>query len=601
VAATVVWLRLDRLPPTWDDAWYLTNSLVMFDALVDGGVVGYFLRFWTILGFKGPLITVLPTPAYLVFGRHANAAFAVNIVAMVALFAVIYRMARKLGGERAALVALFVCGTMPMLYGLSRWFLVECTMTAMVALAILCLVESRVLAFGIVCGFGMLLKSTFPIYVALPFLYWAATHRAELASRRTWLALSPAVLLPGPWYAMHFRANWRVAVEAGTATREFYGNQGPLTYLVRLIREGPSFYYAGLLIVLAAVWVLRRQRKPALTVALLWTAPFLFFVFGPFQETRYTAPLLPGFALAIGLMLELLTWRPAVACAVLAFPLIAMVQNSFGVFGAWRVDPARYVRTYDPRKWPRNEIVERLGGGRVLMASDTPHLNADTLQLAAREQRRVLEFSTTAYDRELPELLKRLDATAYVIYKEGGSERDAWVLNKLGGATLADLRERGDFAEAFTAPLPDGGVARVLRNVWRNSFRSGPRLDDRFSQADAEFGGQLALTGMSVEVRGGALEVKYRWRCLRSPDRPYWCFTHILDEQGRIVGYLDHPILDGDPPTDKWLGGDEAIERRRFRSEAIQPGNQYRVRVGVFDKSTGGRLAVNGGGTAVCY
>ena len=35
-AATLLWLRLDRAPPNWDDAWYLTNSLTVYDALTGG-------------------------------------------------------------------------------------------------------------------------------------------------------------------------------------------------------------------------------------------------------------------------------------------------------------------------------------------------------------------------------------------------------------------------------------------------------------------------------------------------------------------------------------------------------------------------------------
>jgi len=37
MGTTLVWLWLDRSPSQWDDSWYLTNSLVMFDALAEGG------------------------------------------------------------------------------------------------------------------------------------------------------------------------------------------------------------------------------------------------------------------------------------------------------------------------------------------------------------------------------------------------------------------------------------------------------------------------------------------------------------------------------------------------------------------------------------
>ena len=69
-----MWLRLDRVPPNWDDAWYLTNSLAVYDALTHGGAPGFVAKFMHVMGFKAPLITALPTPFYLVFGRRWHAA-----------------------------------------------------------------------------------------------------------------------------------------------------------------------------------------------------------------------------------------------------------------------------------------------------------------------------------------------------------------------------------------------------------------------------------------------------------------------------------------------------------------------------------------------
>src|SRR5262252_3308469 len=86
-ASTLLWLRLDRVPPNWDDAWYLTNSLTVYDALTQGGIAGYLAKLNTVLGFKAPFIAALPAPFYLVFGRHWHAAYLVNIVSMWVLFA----------------------------------------------------------------------------------------------------------------------------------------------------------------------------------------------------------------------------------------------------------------------------------------------------------------------------------------------------------------------------------------------------------------------------------------------------------------------------------------------------------------------------------
>jgi hypothetical protein len=419
-------------------------------------------------------------------------------------------------------------------------------------------------------------------------------HRSALTRWRTWLTLSPALLIPLPWYAMHFRRVWQVAVEAGAPTAEFYGNSGPGIYFLRLVREGPSVYFAVLL-VLMAIWGItdhknRRSAPQSVPLVLAWVAPFLFFVFGPFQETRYAAPLLPGVALGIALLMS--SRGRVVTALLLAFPPIAMVQNSFELFGKWRFNDARYVRKYDARRWPQDEIVRRIGSGEALLASDTPHFNADTLSLAAKEARLPLEFATTAYQEDRNALPEQIAATAFFVYKDGGVERHAWVLNKFGADAVTEMRQSGDFAETWSLPLPDGGVARVFQNVWRNSFVRGATADQP-SESDATFADLIRLSRVAVNAFDGKLEVEYRWRCLRPPDREYWCFTHILDDQNRVIGFLDHPILDGNPPMRSWLPGDEAIEHRRFRSAAIQANGRYALQVGVFHKPTGEALPVN--------
>jgi 4-amino-4-deoxy-L-arabinose transferase-like glycosyltransferase len=109
--ATLAWLRLHRAPPWWDDAWYLTNSLRMFDTLVQDGALGYARKFLGVLGIKAPLMTVLPTPIYLILGRNFRYAFLVNLIFMPLLFLGVCSIARRYWNSRAGLIAVYVVGT----------------------------------------------------------------------------------------------------------------------------------------------------------------------------------------------------------------------------------------------------------------------------------------------------------------------------------------------------------------------------------------------------------------------------------------------------------------------------------------------------------
>ena len=136
VGITVAWLLLNRAPPQWDDSFYLTHSLNMFDALEEGGLLGYVKEFLSGLRTKPPLITVLPTPVYLVLGRKPQVAYAVNLVSMLVFFASLYKIGSQYWNKHVGLIAVYITGTMPLLYGLARWFLVDFTLTALVCLTL---------------------------------------------------------------------------------------------------------------------------------------------------------------------------------------------------------------------------------------------------------------------------------------------------------------------------------------------------------------------------------------------------------------------------------------------------------------------------------
>ena len=606
IASTALWLHLNRLPPTWDDGFYLTNSLTMFDSLVDGGIPGYARMFLSTWEGKPPLMAALPTPIYLILGRHARFAYGVNLCFMLVLFVALFRLGSKYATPRLGLIAVYVAGTMPMLFGLSRWFLVEYAMAALVAVAVLCLAQSEILWFGIVCGLGWLVKTSFPLYVAAPFLLWTVTSWPRRAWLRTCLALSPAVLLPLPWYAINYRRAFQIAIEAGRASLPYYGYASASSYFWRLVKEGPALYYAAL-VTLSIVTVALSRRVPdrkGLATAVVWLVPFMFFVFGPFQEPRYTAPLLPGFALLLAMLLDAACapfgrWRNTTTCALLAFPLIAMLQSSFGAFGSWDASSSRYTRKYNNHLWSQREVLQRLDRkGKLLIASDTPHFNANNFELAALELRLPLEVTTSAYEDNLHALLGQLDVSAFLIYKDGGTERSSWFFNKHGDALISDAKNR-DFIELpDPLPLPDGGVARIFRNPSPNEFlRSGafvPADLGQLTDCQVTFGDQLQLMGFTVQQMPRGLEVKYRWRCLRPLDREYWCFTHVIDEQDRVVGYLDHEIIGGNPPMISWRKGDLAIEKLRLSSAAIQEKTKYRLRMGLFHRPSSVRLPVTG-------
>jgi 4-amino-4-deoxy-L-arabinose transferase-like glycosyltransferase len=631
VIANLIWLRLDRSPPSWDDGFYLTKSLVMYDALSNDGLFGYAKRSLTVMGDKPPLIAILPTPIYLLAGRRWRAAYAINLMFLLVILAVLYEIGSRYASRRAGLLAVFIAGTMPILYGLARWYLVECGLTAIVCLAIAIASNWkgdhwRAFLLGATCGFGLLLKFSFPIYVLIPILYFAIREKGAWLGRKTLLAFGiPATAITLPWYLLNFRRALETALNAGSEatakayqTGDVYSAKDVLNYLVNLLNCGPSLYFViALLLLLALARFIRPSQKSGLFLCMLWGSPVLLLIFGHYRDLRYAAPLFPALALALAVLIDaaLERWRVAfaVAAILLVLPLLSMLQTSFGVFGNKRFELGGllfvaprldYARRYSPVTWPQREIlmdIRRVAKSTpgettsIVVGTDSVRFNANNFELVARQERLPFEVSTTAYETNISALLSSLDSRAFFVYESGGESESPF--NSGRDAAVKHVRESGTFLELPLArTLADGGVAHVFANRATGRFiRSGAFIEaglDSFSECNVNFAYKLQLTGLSLQHTSQGLEVKYRWRCLKPVDRDYWCFTHILDAQESVAGYLDHPILGGQPGTSLWKPGDVAIERLIFRIPQGQAAGIYHLRLGLFYPSSQERLAI---------
>ena len=634
-ASTLLWVALDRTPPNWDDAWYLTNSLTVYDALADGGVAGYLTKLNSVFGFKAPLIAALPTPFYLLLGRYWHAAYLVNIVSMWILFAALYRIAQRWWNSRAAVFAIVIAGTMPLLYGLARWYMVEYVLTALLTVAVGVLIESDrltrdrlVVLFGAVCGFGLLLKISFPVYILPLFLCIWLTSRCRL--RSLLLTALPCLMVALPWYAGHLRPTLAFALHAGFGAQAAIYGTGPIlsihtiaTYLSQVAANGVSYYFC-LLAVLLSLWAVFRHRErllpsaakqPATQLLLAWLLPFALFVFGANKDVRFIAPVLPAAALVLAWLLDFTLPRTrsgvAAGTVLLAFPILQMFAVSFGI--PYQAAGGGYARRFSREPWPHDEILTLITANSslrhgekatLLVGADRAAFNANNVELAVVALQLPFNVETTAHEKNLDTLRQRLAQASFFLYKEGG-EPESPVFNPYVGDLVQSVADTRRFQKIpYDRSLPDGGMARIYKNL-----ASGKRpVEGQFVKGGSpnpeefavDFGGILALTGFSVVTTGNETAVKLRWRCLNPPDREYWCFTHLIDASNRIVTQLDHRLLGGEPPLRGWRSGDGGEEDIRLRLPAAFPAVGLRLRFGIYDPLSGERLHVKPLEPSVC-
>lgn len=310
--ATSAWLVLDRTPPSWDDSYYLTKSLELYDTLVNKGVGDYSKKFLTAMGTKPPLIAALPTPVYLAAGRRYRAAYAVNLLFLALTFVAVYRIARIYAGPRAGLIAVTALGTMPVVYGLSHWYLVECGLIAFVCIAMYVMAAwnessgaGRAGVLGIIFGLGVLMKASFPIYVLTPFAYFMLQWRKSALQKKPLVFfVATSALLAAPWYLVNSRGMIATALNAGSAqTAKIYATGEALSataighYLFDVANATPWLYLAALPLLAVMGASSMGQTKRGLVLGLLWVAPLVFLAAGHYRDIRYAAPLYPAAAL----------------------------------------------------------------------------------------------------------------------------------------------------------------------------------------------------------------------------------------------------------------------------------------------------------------
>ena len=249
--------------------------------------------------------------------------------------------------------------------------------------------------------------------------------------------------------------------------------------------------------------------------------------------------------------------------------------------------------------WHHDEILKLIaahGGRGLLVGADRAALNANNVELTATALQLPFAIETTAHEKDLETLKQRLAQATFFLYKEGG-EPESPAFNPYIDDLVRSVSEDREFQRIpYDRRFPDGGIARIYKNMRPGrSLQTAQFVKGGSPNADEfaiDFGGVLALTGFSAVTSAGETAVRLRWRCLRSPDREYWCFTHLIDRSNRIVAQLDHRLLGGQPPLRTWRAGDSGEEEIRLRLPAGTASAGLRLRFGIYDPPSGDRLRI---------
>jgi hypothetical protein len=288
-------------------------------------------------------------PVYVALGKLAHLAIASALLAAQVISALasgatavgVWKLTRKLAGERAALCALglYAAAWLPWLHGGSA--LGDATATAFCLWAFLTLVDERPLASGILMALMLGARAS----------YWplALSWLVLACSRRAWRALAGgAAGLVGWLLAFALQVGPRHLVELGRQHvaghfGEWGGSIATRPELgLRVIAFARDLFFDGFaphplalaVVALALVWSARQKRpsrRPWITGAIV-VGPYAlwcFFAQNIIEQPRHVLPLVVAASLAMGWLLAEQSWMAAAAVgAMLAVSLPLAVARA---------------------------------------------------------------------------------------------------------------------------------------------------------------------------------------------------------------------------------------------------------------------------------
>jgi len=209
------WLKINSLPPAWDESGHLLNSLNMMQVL-SGFFHNFTGEYLQTVGNYPPFFYIVSAVVGLLFNNSLISLVMTNIIFLAILLFSVFKIGEILYDRYVGLLAAFLISMYPIIFGTSRVFLIDCSLCAMVSLTIYFLLltnnfKNRLysILFGISLGLGMLTRVAFIIYIIGPLIYVSRIALMHNASNRyrnrnnIILSLGIVVLFLLLWYPAH--------------------------------------------------------------------------------------------------------------------------------------------------------------------------------------------------------------------------------------------------------------------------------------------------------------------------------------------------------------------------------------------------------------
>jgi 4-amino-4-deoxy-L-arabinose transferase-like glycosyltransferase len=212
IVNNIIWLRIDTIPPIWDQAGHLIKSYEYFKT-IEHPDSNTLYKLLTITNFYPPLFYISSYPFYKILGMAPDSGCLTNSIFLIILIFSTYGIANNLYGRRAGILSALLASTYNVVSYHSRQYLLEMSLISTITLTIYFLLKSNdfkdrrySIAFGIAAGAGMLTRWNFLFFVFPVFIYkiykTVTSHKSQVISqiKNIFISLIISIIISSPWY-----------------------------------------------------------------------------------------------------------------------------------------------------------------------------------------------------------------------------------------------------------------------------------------------------------------------------------------------------------------------------------------------------------------
>ncbi len=272
-----------------------------------------------------PLFLVSPLIITLFAGFSKTNAVMINLVFYLIMLISTYLIGKKISGNKyTGLLSAFILSMFPMIFGISRCFMLDFALTAMVVFSICCLIYTDrfsnrkiSLLFGISLALAFFTKWTAPVFIIGPLIcvIFDPCPNLRIKSNGRIKNIVYALLIPsflyGAWCIYNFYRLLPVSNLIETLKRGNIGtHQGQLSWdtISGLLFYSRAFYYQVfmaffLIFILCLPFFLKAKIKYKNLIFSWFLIPYMVFTFIDSKWARYIMPALPvlAFVIAMGI------------------------------------------------------------------------------------------------------------------------------------------------------------------------------------------------------------------------------------------------------------------------------------------------------------